>query len=111
MKLYKDSTNKPFSFSVDLPLDKPLDLGSTYYKIAVSEKKLKHLITKLTKTKLDIIQTDKLLRFQHYQSGSVGRYEFLTGEYVLSEQGLLEKAATIKRFENLPLGNEFKKAI
>ena len=55
MKLYKDSTNKPFSFSVDLPLDKPLDLGSTYYKIAVSEKKLKHLITKLTKTKLDII--------------------------------------------------------
>ena len=41
--------------------------------------------------------------------GNVCKYEFLTGEDVLSEKGLLEKAATIKRFEYSPLGKELKK--
>ena len=30
-------------------------------------------------------------------SGNVGKYEFLTGEDVLSERGLLEKDATITK--------------
>ena len=42
-------------------------------------------------------------------SGNVGKYEFLTSEYVLPEKGLLEKAATIKRFEYSPLCSELKK--
>ena len=31
-------------------------------------------------------------------SGNVGKYAFLIGKEVLPERGLLEKAATIKRF-------------
>ena len=41
-------------------------------------------------------------------SKDVDKYEPLTGEDVLSEKDLLEKAATIKIFEYSPLGNEFK---
>ena len=37
----------------------------------------------------------------------VGKYEVLTGEDILPEKELLQKAATIKRFEYLPLGGEF----
>ena len=36
-------------------------------------------------------------------SGNVNKYEFLTGKYILPENGLLEKAATVKRFEHSPL--------
>ena len=32
-------------------------------------------------------------------SGNVGKYEFLTGENVLSEKDLLENAATVKRLK------------
>ena len=41
--------------------------------------------------------------------GNVSKYEFLTGEDVSPEKGLLEKAATIKRFEYSPLGKELIK--
>ena len=42
-------------------------------------------------------------------SGNVGKYYFLTGKDVLQEKYLLEKAATMKRFEYWPLGSELKK--
>ena len=42
-------------------------------------------------------------------SGHVGKFEVLTGEAVLPKKDLLEKAATIKRFEYLTLGSELKK--
>ena len=42
-------------------------------------------------------------------SANVAKYEFLTGEDVLQEKGLLEKAATIKRFEYSPFESELKK--
>ena len=41
-------------------------------------------------------------------SENISKYEFLTGKYVLPKKGSLEKAATIKRFEYLPLGKELK---
>ena len=41
--------------------------------------------------------------------GNVGKHEFLTSHNVLPEKGLLEKAASMKRFEYSPLGNELKK--
>ena len=41
-------------------------------------------------------------------SGNVSKYEFLIGKDVLPKRGLLEKAATMKRFEYSPLGKEFK---
>ena len=42
-------------------------------------------------------------------SGNVCEYDFLTSEFVLPEKNLLEKAATIKRFDYSPLGSELKK--
>ena len=44
-------------------------------------------------------------------SGNTGKCNFLTREEVLLDRGLLEKAATIRRFENSPLGSELKKDI
>ena len=41
-------------------------------------------------------------------SGNVSKYEFLTGKYVCEKKDLLEKVATIKRFESSPLGKELK---
>ena len=49
-----------------------------------------------------------LLRFLLYQQVNVSGYEFLTGKDVLPEKDLLEKAATMKRFEYLSLGKELK---
>ena len=40
--------------------------------------------------------------------GNVTKYEFLTGKDVLRVKKLLEKTATIKRFENLLLENILK---
>ena len=42
-------------------------------------------------------------------SGNIGKCEFVTSEDFLPEKGQLGKAATIKRFEYLPLGSELKK--
>ena len=41
-------------------------------------------------------------------SGNVSLYEFLIGKDVLPENNMLEKAVTMKRFEYLGLGKEFK---
>ena len=41
-------------------------------------------------------------------SGYVSKYEFLTGKDVLPEKDLLEKAATLKKFEYFPLWKELK---
>ena len=42
-------------------------------------------------------------------SRNVGKYEFLTGQDVLPEKDLLEKAASVKRFEYSSFGCELKK--
>ena len=42
-------------------------------------------------------------------SGNIGKYEFLTGKDVLAEKGLLEKAATVKRFGYSTFSSELKK--
>ena len=39
---------------------------------------------------------------------NISKYEFLTGKDDLSGKDLLEKTATIKKFEYLPLGKELK---
>ena len=57
-----------------------------------------------------MIQTDRqTAKISALSSGNVGKYEFSTGEDVLPEKELLEKAATIKRFQYSLLGNELKK--
>ena len=62
-------------------------------------RKLKQLITKSIKTKLNTIQIDKTAKISALSSGNVSKYEFLTGKDVLSEKDLLERAAELKRFE------------
>ena len=42
-------------------------------------------------------------------SGNFSKYEFLTGEDVLPEKGLLRKTATIRRCEYGSLCNDLKK--
>ena len=42
-------------------------------------------------------------------SRNLSKYEFFTGENILPEKDLLEKAATIKRFEYSSSGSELKK--
>ena len=44
-------------------------------------------------------------------SRNVGKYEFLIGEGVLPNKGLLEKAAIIKRFQYLPSESVWKNQI
>ena len=46
---------------------------------------------------------DQPLSFWHCHKEMLVSMNFLSGEEVLQEKGLLEKAATIKRFEYLPL--------
>ena len=41
--------------------------------------------------------------------GNVSKYEFLTCKYVFPEKALLEKAATIKRFDYSRLGSELER--
>ena len=41
-------------------------------------------------------------------SGNVSKYEFSTGKDILPEKVLLEKAATIRRFEYFSLGKELQ---
>ena len=78
--------------------------------MTVSEK-LKTIITKLSKTKLNVIYIRQTAKTFALSSRNVSKYEFLTGKYVLpeKEKDLLEKAAIMKRFEYSPLGSELKK--
>ena len=62
-----------------------------------------------------MIQTDRLTRFISKLSANISKYlsnireyEFLTGKDVLTENELLEKAITLKRFEYFLLGKELK---
>ena len=72
-----------------------------------ASEKIKTIDNKIKQNK-SLRQIAKILALS---SGNVGKYEFLTGEKVLPEKGVLEKAATIKRFEYSPLGSELKKQI
>ena len=66
----------------------------------VSEK-IRTINNKVTQTKKQLSSV--------LSSGNIIKYKFLTSEDVLTEKDLSEKAATIKRFENSPLGSELTK--
>ena len=78
-------------------------------------RKLKQSVTKSSKTKLNTIQIDKLLRFLLYLQEMLVNMisktlvnKFLTGKDVSPEKVLLEKATAIKRFEYSPLDKKLK---
>ena len=78
-------------------------------------RKLKQSVTKSSKTKLNTIQIDKLLRFLLYLQEMLVNMtsrtlvnNFWTGKDVSPEKVLLEKATAIKRFEYSPLDEKLK---
>ena len=69
----------------------------------------KQSITKLSKSKAQRSVDRQTTTILDLSSGNISKYEFLTGDNVLPEKDLLEKAAIIKRFEYSPLSSELKK--
>ena len=62
------------------------------------EEKVKTINKKIEQNKPKYDKDRKTAKIQTLLSGNIGKYEFLTGEDVLPERGLLEKAATISFF-------------
>ena len=67
-------------------------------KMSISEK-LKGINNKIKQNKTQYDLDKQTTKISAVSSGNVTEYEFLTGKDVLPEKTLLEKAATIKRFE------------
>ena len=75
--------------------------------MTVSEK-IKRIDNKIEQNKAQYNLDRETAEILALSSGNVGIYEFLTSEDVLPEKELLEKAATIKRFEYSLLSKELK---
>ena len=67
-------------------------------KMSISEK-LKGINNKIKQNKAQHDLDKQTTKISAVSSGNVTEYEFLTGKDVLPQKTLLEKAATIKRFE------------
>ena len=76
--------------------------------MSISEK-IKAINNKIEKNKAQYNLDRQTAKISALLSENVSIYEFLTGKVVLPEKDLLEKAATMKRFEYLLLGSELKK--
>ena len=77
-------------------------------KMNVSEK-IKAIDNKIEQYKAQYNLYGEAAKIFALSSGTVSKYEFLTGRDVLPEKELLEKAAALKRFEYSPLGKDLKK--
>ena len=76
--------------------------------MTVSEK-IRIIDNKIEQIKAQYDLDRQTAKISALSSGNVDKYEFLTGKDVLQEKVLLEKAATIKKFEYSSLGGELKK--
>ena len=84
------------------------DLGRTYHENKSLSEKIKAINNKIKQNKAQYDLDRQTAKTSALSSGNVSKYEFLTWEDVLTEKDLLEKAATMKRFEYSPLGKELK---
>ena len=75
--------------------------------MSISEK-IKTINNKIEQNKAQYDLDRQTAKISALSSGNVRKYEFLIGKDFLPEKDLLEKAATMKRFEYLPLGKELK---
>ena len=73
----------------------------------VSEK-IKTIDNKIKQNNAPYILVRKTANISALSSGNVNKYEFLTGKDIIPEKYLLEKAATVKRFEYSSLDKELK---
>ena len=79
-----------------------------YYKMTVREK-IKTSDNKREQNKARYDLERQTAKITALLSGNVSKSEFLTGKDALREKDLLEKAATMKKFEYSLLGSELKK--
>ena len=71
-------------------------------------KKIKTIDNKIEQNKAQYELDRQTAKISALSSGNVSKYEFLAGKDVLPEKDLLEKASTMKRFEQLLLDKELK---
>ena len=70
--------------------------------------KIKTIDNKIEQNKAQYEQILETAKISALSSENISKYELFTGKDVLPEKYLLEKAATMKRFEYSPLGKELK---
>ena len=70
--------------------------------------KIKTIDSKIEQNKAKYDLDRQTAKIPALSSGNVTINEFLAGKDILPEKDLLEKAATMKWFESLPLGKELK---
>ena len=75
--------------------------------MSISEK-IKAINNKIEQKKAQYNLDRHTAKLSALSSGNISKYEFLTGKYVLPEKDMLEKAATMKRFECPLLGKKLK---
>ena len=75
--------------------------------MSISEK-IKRIDNKTKQNKAKFSLDRQTAKISTLSSGNVSKYEFLPGKDVLPQKELLERAATMKRFEYLPSGKELK---
>ena len=93
MKLYKDYTKEPFSFLVNdaiLPSDNSLRFMKNLWQNDCSEK-IKRINNKINQNKVQYKLVRETVKILALSLGNVGKCNFLKGEDVFSEKGLLEK--------------------
>ena len=76
-------------------------------KMSISQK-IKAVNNKIEQNKAQYDLDRQTAKVSAFLSGNVSKHEFLTGKDVLPQKDLLEKAATMKRFEYSPLVKELK---
>ena len=108
MELYKDYTKEPVPFLLNdttLSSDNPLRFRKNLLQ---NDNKITNFVNKIEQIKAQFNLEGQKARILALSSGNIGKHEFLTGEDVLPEKGLLEKATTIERFQYSPSGSELK---
>ena len=93
---------------IDTTLPSNKILEELIIKMTVS-KKIKTVDNKIEQNKAQYDLDRQNAKVSASSSANVTKYEFLTGKDVLPEKDLLEKAATIKRFEYSTLRSELRK--
>ena len=76
-------------------------------KMSISQK-IKAVNNKIEQNKAQYDLDRQTAKVSAFLSRNVSKHEFLTGKDVLPQKDLLEKAATMKRFEYSPLVKELK---
>ena len=107
MKLYKDYTKEPHSFSVNdttLSSDNPLQFRKNGLRKTIISEKIKAVNNKIEQNETQYNLDRQTAKISALSTWNFSKYEFFTNKDVLPEKELIEEAAAIKKF-----GKELKK--